>query len=198
MDAKFKTQKFKKCEVCNKDIHKSLFAKHLKSKVHAENEKIIPHQFFDELIQPRQQPRTVPTLRKLARAKVYLSEKEIGERMVNPHYFSRRYEHQYEVNFDRHHPNSLNSKITIKSKNNFPIDLFDQNIIFKEMAKIYGRLIKHFKFKHQVVFFTIFDKETPEETEQYICLQVTQNLTWSDVEMYDVERERDRCEDWKS
>ena len=59
----------------------------------------------------------------------------------------------------------------------------------------YGRLIKQFKFKHQVVFFIILDKETQEETEQFIRLKVTQILTWSDVEKYDVERERDGCED---
>ena len=56
------------------------------------------------------------------------------------------------------------------------------------MAKIYGRLINQFKFKNQVVFSVIFDKETQEELEQYISLQVNQSLTWSDIEKYDLEK----------
>ena len=38
------------------------------------------------------------------------------------------------------------------------------------MAKIYGGLINQFKFKHQVVFSAIFDKESQEETKQFISL----------------------------
>ena len=150
---------YKHCDVCNKQIHRSSFAKHLKSKLHEANALLISPNLFEEPIRQRaQQARTVPTLRKLARAKVNLSNKEVGEHMLNPYYFSRRYEHQYEVNVDRHHPNHLNSKITIKSKYNLPIELFDLNNIFREMAKIPERLLKQFKFKHQVVYFTIFDK----------------------------------------
>ena len=129
--------RFKNCEVCNKDIHRSSFTKLLKSKVHEENEKIIPTNFFNEPRQRPQQARIVPTLKTLARAKVNLSDKEIGEHMLNPYYFSRRDEHQYEVHLDRHHHNHLNSKITIQSKYNLPVDLFDLNNIFKEMAMHY-------------------------------------------------------------
>ena len=57
------------------------------------------------------------------------------------------------------------------------------------MAKIYGRLINQFKFKYQIVLSAIFDKETEEELEQYIILQVNQSLIWSDIEKYDLESE---------
>ena len=108
--------------------------------------------------------------------------------MINPYYFSKRYESQYEVNLDRHHPNHLNSKITIKSKYNLPVELLDLDNIFKEMAKIYGRLINQYKFKNQVFFLVIFDKETRSELEQYISLEVNKNLTSGDIEKYDLGR----------
>ena len=126
--------------------------------------------------------RTVPTFKKLARAKVNLSEKEIAEHMINPYYFSRIYRSQNEVALDRHHPNHINSKITIKSEYNLPIRLCDLNNILKEMSTIYARLINQYKFKYQVVFSVIFDKETQEELEQNVSLEGNQCLTWSDIE----------------
>ena len=96
--------------------------------------------------------------------------------MINLYYLSKRYEYQYEVSLDRHHPNHINSKITIKSKCNLPIELFELNNIFKEMANIYGGLIDQFKFKHQVAFSAIFDKEIQEELEQFLSLEVNQSL----------------------
>ena len=52
---------FKNCGVCNKDIHRSWFAKHLKPKLHEKNEKITPTNFFNEPRQPQQQAQTVPS-----------------------------------------------------------------------------------------------------------------------------------------
>ena len=40
--------KMRRCEVCEKEVHKSSFAKHLRSKTHQENEKIIPSNLFEE------------------------------------------------------------------------------------------------------------------------------------------------------
>ena len=96
-------QKFKHCEVCNKDIHRSSFAKHLKSKIHNQNVQIISSNFFDELIQ-KQQARTVPQLKNLARAKINRSNrelaKEIAKLKINPYYFSKGYQPQYEILID--------------------------------------------------------------------------------------------------
>ena len=98
-----------------------------------------------------------------------------------------RYEHQYSINLDQHHPNHLNSKITTKSKYNLPVELLDLNIILKEMSVVYARLINQYKFKYQVVFSIIFVKETQEELEQYVSFEVNKNSTWSDIEKYDLE-----------
>ena len=45
MDAR---QNLRRCEICQKDIHRASFAKHLRSKLHEENQKIIPSNFFKE------------------------------------------------------------------------------------------------------------------------------------------------------
>ena len=57
-------QKFKHCEVCNKDFRRSSFSKHFKSKLHTQNEEIIPHNFIKKFRpEPiQQQARTIPTL----------------------------------------------------------------------------------------------------------------------------------------
>ena len=81
----------------------------------------------------------------------------------------------------------MNSKITTKSKYNLPVELLDLNNILKEMSAIYARLINQYKFKYQVVFSVIFDKETQEEIKQYVSLKVNKSLTWSDIEKYDLE-----------
>ena len=78
----------KYCEVCKEDVHRSSFAKHLKSKLHETNAKIIPPTFFKEDVKPRPQPkpRVVPTLQKLARAKINPSncwKKSWKKRLLN-------------------------------------------------------------------------------------------------------------------
>ena len=84
-------------------------------------------------------------------------EKEIAKRMLNPYYFSQRYEPQYKIILDSHHMNHLNSKITIKSKYDLPIQINDTKNILREMSNIYARLINQNKFKYQVVFSAEFD-----------------------------------------
>ena len=175
------TTNTKYCEVCDKHIHTASFSRHEKSKIHLHNIGVVP----GDPIQRR--ARSVPTLKQLARAKVNLSEKELAKHMINPYYFSKRYEPQYDVNLDQHHPKHLNSKITVKPKYDLPIELLDLNNIFKEMSAIYARLIEQYKFKYQVVFSVIFDKETRDELEQYVSLEVNQSLTWNDIEKYDLE-----------
>ena len=188
------THHMKCCESCDKQVHTSSFVKHLKSKLHLQkNGGVIPPEprLLPAVVEQRQpRARPIPTLKQLARAKVNLSEKELAKHMINPYYFSKRYEPQYDVNLDQHHPKHLNSKITVKPKYDLPIELLDLNNIFKEMSTIYARLIEQYKFKYQVVFSVIFDKETQEELEQYVSLVVNQSLTWSDIEKYDLEEKQ--------
>ena len=71
----------KPCEVCTKDIHRSSFAKHLKSELHIQNEVIIPPNFFHEV---RLEPRAVPTSKTLARGKINLSNRELEKEVAKP------------------------------------------------------------------------------------------------------------------
>ena len=42
------TQNKRRCEICNADVHKSSYAKHLRSKMHEDNQTLIPSNFFNE------------------------------------------------------------------------------------------------------------------------------------------------------
>ena len=83
------------CEICNVDVHRASFAKHLRSKKHLENieqnEMIIPEWFFKEekahikkKIQKLYNPKS---LKQLAREKIKLDDKELAKIMINPYYF---------------------------------------------------------------------------------------------------------------
>ena len=133
----------------------------------------------------------VPTLKQLAKSKINISgkvlENEIAKRMINPYYFSRRFENQYKINLDSHNINHLNSKITITNKYDLPIDMYDVDSILREMSIIYSRLIDQYKFKYQVVFSAQFDKEDEfgfisDKTELFISLKINQILTLKDIE----------------
>ena len=38
----------RRCEICNIDIHRASYAKHLRSKKHFDNEKVVPARLFKE------------------------------------------------------------------------------------------------------------------------------------------------------
>ena len=42
------TQNKRRCESCNVDVNKSSYAKHLRSKMHEDNERLITSNFFNE------------------------------------------------------------------------------------------------------------------------------------------------------
>ena len=85
--------------------------------------------------------------------------------MINPYYFSKRYEPQYKIVLDSHHINHINSKITIESKHDLEIELVDVNYILREMSDIYASLINQYKFKYQTVFSAVFDKQDEDGFE---------------------------------
>ena len=127
------------CDVCNVNVHRASFAKHLRSKKHLENveknEMIIPDWFFKEEKLPVkkkiQKVYNPKTLIQLAREQIKLDDKEFAKIMINPYYFIDKnlkigFENILEIhNFS--HANSiltitpnfqnleLNSDITIKS-----------------------------------------------------------------------------------
>ena len=187
-----------RCNICDIDVHRASYNKHLRSKKHLENEKqyelIIPEWLFKEPIENKIRKIYNPiSLKKLARNKINLDDKqlnkELARKMINPYYFSdRNLQIAYKINLDSHHINHLNSKLTISSNfENTGIEFRFINKIMREMAIIYARLINQYKFKYQVVFLARFDKQNEDgllldETELFINLNINQNLTQSDID----------------
>ena len=188
----------RECEVCNVDVHRASYIKHLRSNKHIENikqnEMIIPEWLFRESNENKINKIYNPkSLRQLARNNIRLDDiqlnGELGRRMLNPYYFSdRNLKVAYEINLDSHHINHLNSKITITS--NFQdtgIEFRFIDKIMREMYIIYARLINQYKIRYQVVFLSRFDKQDEDdqifdETELFINLNINQNLTQSDLD----------------
>ena len=113
----------RKCDMCNIDVHRASYNKHLRSKNRLENlkqnEMIIPEWLFKESVENKIKKIYNPiSLKKLARNKINLddkqSNKELAKKMINPYYFSdRNLKVAYKIKFDSHHINHLNSKLTI-------------------------------------------------------------------------------------
>ena len=87
----------RKCVICDVDVHRPSYQKHLRSKKHLENEKqngmIIPEWLFQDttenIIQKSYNPKP---FRQIARDKIKLDDKqlnnELAERMIIPRYFT--------------------------------------------------------------------------------------------------------------
>ena len=100
----------RKCEICNVDVHRASYMKHLRSKKHIENmkqnEMIIPEWLFRKPIENRKiyNPKS---LRQLARGNIRLDvkqlNKELARRMINPYYFTdRNLRVGFKINLDSH------------------------------------------------------------------------------------------------
>ena len=188
----------RKCDVCNIDVHRASYIKHLRSKKHIENikknEMIIPEWLFQEPVENKinriYNPRSI---KQLAGNNIKLDDKqlnkELAKNMINPYYFSdRNLQVAYKINLDSHHINHLNSKLTITSNfENTGIEFRFINKIMREMAIIYARLSNQYIFRYQTVFSARFDKQDEDgqlldETELFINLKINQNLTESDLD----------------
>ena len=86
-----------KCEVCNVDVHRASYIKHLRSKKHIENmkknETIIPEWLFQEAIENKINKLYNPKpLRQLARDNIRLDDKQLkkdsAKKMLNPNYYT--------------------------------------------------------------------------------------------------------------
>ena len=186
------------CDICNIDVHRAAYVKHLKSKEHLENmkqnEMIIPEWLFRESNENKNNKIYNPrTLRQIARNTINLDDKqlnkELARKMINPYYFSERnLKVAYKINLDSPHINHLNSKITITS--NFQdtgIKFPFNNKIMREMSIIYARSINQYKSRYQVVILGRFDKQDEDgqildETELFINLNINQNLIQNDLD----------------
>ena len=189
------------CEVCNVNVHRASFVKHLRSKKHLENieqnQMIIPEWLFKENRSPIkkkiQKVYNPKTLEQLAREKIKLDDKELAKMMINPYYFiDENLKNGFKIILESHNISHANSILTITP--NFPdfgIEFRYINKIVKELSIIYARLINQYKFKYHTLFSASFYKINEEdqrynEIELYINLKINHNLTESDIDNIDV------------
>ena len=161
------------CDVCNVNVHRASFAKHLRSKTHLknteQNEMIIPEWFFKEEKTPIkktiQKVYNPKTLKQIAREKIKLDDKELAKIMINPYYFiDKNLKIGFKINLESHNISHANSILTITP--NFPdigIELRYINKITKEMSVTYARLINQYKFKYHTLFSASFYKINEED-----------------------------------
>ena len=176
----------RRCEVCNVNVHRASFAKHLRSEKHLENveqnQMIIPEWFFKEEKSPIkkkiQKVFNPKTLIQLTREKIKLNDKELAKIMINPYYFfDENLKIRFKINLESHNFSHANSILTITS--NFPefgIEFRYINKIIKDLSVIYARLINQYKFKYHTLFSASFYKINEEdqrnnEIELYINLK---------------------------
>ena len=192
----------RRSEVCNADVHRASYAKHLKSKKHIENEKqnemIIPEWLFREPVENKINKIYNPrSLKQIARDNIRLDDKqlnrELAKKMINPYYFTdRALQVGFKINLDSHNLHHANSKLTIiPNYPEFGIEVRYINKIMKELAVIYARLRNQYKFKYQTVFSARFDKQDEnnqvlDETELFINLNMNYNITQSDIDNIDI------------
>ena len=188
----------RRCEICNVDVHRASYNKHMRSKKHMEtmkpDEMIISEWLFGEPIENKIEKIYNPKpLRQLARNNINLDDKqlnkELAKKTINPYYFSDgNLKVAYKINLESHHNNHLNSNLTITSNfENTGIEFRFNNKIMRDMSIIYARLINQYKFRYQTVFSARFDKQDEDgqlldETELFINLNINQNLTQSDLD----------------
>ena len=189
------------CDVCNVDVHRASFAKHLRSKIHLknieQNEMIIPEWFFKEekssIKKKIQMVYNPKTLKQLAREKIKLDDKELAKMMIIPYYFiDGNLKNGFKINLESHNIGHANSILTITPK--FPEFGIEYRYIIKlikELSVIYARLINQYKFKYHTFFSASFYKINEEdqrnnEIELYINTNINHNSTESDIDIINV------------
>ena len=189
------------CDVCNVNVHRASFAKHLRSKIHLKNiernEMIISERFFKEEKTPIkkkiQKVYNPKTLKQLAREKIKLDDKELAKMMINPYYFiDENLKNGFKIKLESHNFSHANSILTIiPSFSEFGIEIRNNNKIVSELSFIYARLINQYKFKNHTLFSASFYKINEEdqrynEIELYINLNINHNLKESDIDNIDI------------
>ena len=120
-DAKMNSRQ---CEVCNVDVHRASYVKHLRCKKHLKNRKqnelIIPEWLFQEPIENKIKNIYNPKqLKHIARDDIELDDKQLNKKLAkkmdNPYYFTNRVlKIGFNVTLERHHNNHANSKLNNK------------------------------------------------------------------------------------
>ena len=189
------------CEICNVNVHRASFLKHLRSKKHLENseqnEMTIPEGFFKEEKSPIkkkiQKVYNPKTLKQIAREKIKLDDKKLAKIMNNLNNFiDKNLKIGFKNNLESHSFSHANSILSITPNfQAFGIELRYINKIVKELSVIYARLINQYIFKNHTLFSASFYKINEEdqrnnEIELYMNLKINNNLTESDIDNTDV------------
>ena len=160
-----------RCDDCNIDIHRASYGRHLKTKKHLERNKIKLKKVIDKETNKNDKRND----------KI---EYKLTDNILNI---------AYDITVDRHHKKDLNSQITITSKyDNTGIEMYYIDKIFKELCYIYAKFINHYKFKYQLSFMLLFykfeeDGDIRKEAEMVINLNMTNNLTQSEIDNVDIQ-----------
>ena len=140
-----------RCDICNTDVHRASYVKHLRSKTHLENMKqnevIIPEWLFQEPVEKKIKKIYNPkSLKQLARDNIGLDDKqlnkELARKMINPYYVTdSNLKVGFKINSDSHHINHANSKLTIiPSYPEFGIEVRYIKKIMKDLSVNYARI----------------------------------------------------------
>ena len=163
-----------RCVDCNIDIHRASYSRHLKTKKHLEKNNIKPKKVIDK--------DNIKEVKKNNKIEYKFTDNILDI--------------AYDITVDRHHNKDLNSQITITSKfdDHFGIEMYHINDIFKEMAHIYAKFIKQYKFKYQLSFMLLFNKfeedgDIRKEAEMVVKLNMVNNLTQSEIDNTNIQWE---------
>ena len=165
----------KRCEDCNIDVHRASYSRHLKTKRHLEKKEIKPKKIIDK--------DDVKETNKIIKRNDKIEYKFTDNILSTA----------YDITVDKHHKKNLNSQITITSKfDNTGIEMNFVDEIFKEMSHIYAKFINQYKFKYQISFMLLLykfeeDGDIRKEVEMTINLNMTNNLTQSEIDNVDIQ-----------
>ena len=122
-----------KGDVCNVDVRRASFAKHLRSRNHSENmeqnETNIPEWLFQEPIEKKIKKYNPYSLTQIARDNIRLDDKQLNEelskKMPNSYYSTdKNLKGGFKINLDSHHFNHSYSKLTfIPNYSDFGIEV---------------------------------------------------------------------------
>ena len=134
-----------RCDIWKIDIHRTSYSKHLKTKKHLE----IISQI--RVFIPRKNPK-----KRVVKEDIKVSDTEDA----NLYYFTDRIlKIAYDINIDIHHDKHAISTIISTSKfNDIGFDIVHIFKILEELAEIFAKLIGQFKFKYQLTFLAIINK----------------------------------------
>ena len=159
-----------RCQDCNIDIHRASYSRDLKPKKHLEKNDIKPKKVIDK--------DNIKEANKINKIEYKFTDNNLNT--------------AYDITVDRHHKKDLNSQKTITSKiDNTGIEMYYIDKIIKELSHIYAKFINQYKFKYQLSFMLIFckfeeDGDIRKEAEMTINLNMTKNLTQSEIDNVDI------------